>query len=51
MRIYRKCAENTKIYFVLSISNDVILKKNIKIFCVCKKTYIKSENRERKELL
>ena len=42
MRIYRKCAENTKIYFVLSISNDVILRKNIKIFCVCKKTYIKS---------
>ena len=45
---YKQCVfiENVqkiqKIYFVLSISNDAILRKNIKISCVCKKTYIKS---------
>lgn len=45
---YKQCVfiENVQkiqnIYFALSISNDAILRKNIKIFCVCKKTYIKS---------
>ena len=45
---YKQCVfiENVqkiqKIYFVLSISNDAILRKNIKIFRVCKRTYIKS---------